>query len=158
MVLYGVTALLLIISFVKDRKKTVQALRKAWKALEHILPEFLVVILLVGLLLALLNPQAISAVIGKDSGLWGLLISLIVGSITLIPGFVAFPTAAMLLQGGAGYMQIGAFISSLMMVGVVTIPVERKYFGLRLTVGRNLLAFLFSVIVALVIGMVMGEL
>ncbi|MDD3941867.1 MAG: permease [Sphaerochaetaceae bacterium] len=157
-VLYGVTALLLIISFVKDRKKTVQALRKAWKALEHILPEFLVVILLVGLLLALLNPQAISAVIGKDSGLWGLLISLIVGSITLIPGFVAFPTAAMLLQGGAGYMQIGAFISSLMMVGVVTIPVERKYFGLRLTVGRNLLAFLFSVIVALVIGMVMGEL
>ena len=100
MVLYGVTALLLIISFVKDRKKTVQALRKAWKALEHILPEFLVVILLVGLLLALLNPQAISAVIGKDSGLWGLLISLIVGSITLIPGFVAFPTAAMLLQGG----------------------------------------------------------
>jgi len=158
MVLYGVTALLLIISFVKDRKKTVQALRKAWKALEHILPEFLVVILLIGLLLALLNPQAISAVIGKDSGLWGLLISLIVGSITLIPGFVAFPTAAMLLQGGAGYMQIGAFISSLMMVGVVTIPVERKYFGLRLTVGRNLLAFLFSVIVALVIGMVMGEL
>lgn len=158
MVLYGVTALLLIISFIKDRKKTVQALRKAWKALEHILPEFLVVILLVGLLLALLNPQAISAVIGKDSGLWGLLISLIVGSITLIPGFVAFPTAAMLLQGGAGYMQIGAFISSLMMVGVVTIPVERKYFGLRLTVGRNLLAFLFSVIVALVIGMVMGEL
>lgn len=158
MVLYGVTALLLIISFVKDRKKTVQALRKAWKALEHILPEFLVVILLVGLLLALLNPQAISAVIGKDSGLWGLLISLIVGSITLIPGFVAFPTAAMLLQGGAGYMQIGAFISSLMMVGVVTIPVERKYFGLRLTIGRNLLAFLFSVIVALVIGMVMGEL
>ena len=157
-VVNGVTALLLFISFVKDRKKAVQALRKAWKALEHILPEFLVVILLVGLLLALLNPQAISAVIGKDSGLWGLLISLIVGSITLIPGFVAFPTAAMLLQGGAGYMQIGAFISSLMMVGVVTIPVERKYFGLRLTVGRNLLAFLFSVIVALVIGMVMGEL
>jgi hypothetical protein len=77
-------------------------------------------------------------------------------AVTLIPGFVAFPTAAMLLQGGAGYMQIGAFISTLMMVGVVTIPVEIKYFGKRLTISRNVLAFIFSFFVAFVIGMVVG--
>lgn len=156
--LYGMTAILLGISFYKDRKKTLQALRKAFKAVENILPEFLVVILLVGILLALMDPQLISSLIGKDSGAWGILIALIVGSITLIPGFVAFPTAAMLLQGGAGYMQIGAFISTLMMVGVVTIGVERKYFGVRLAVWRNALAFLFSIVVAMTIGLVMGEL
>ncbi|MGE0074929.1 MAG: permease [Sphaerochaetaceae bacterium] len=157
-VLYGVTAILLAFSFFKDRKKTFQALRKAFKALENILPEFLVVILLVGLLLALMDPAFISRLIGVDSGILGMVIALLVGSITLIPGFIAFPTAAMLLQGGAGYMQIGAFISTLMMVGVVTIPVEKKFFGLKLTVLRNSFAFLFSIVVALVIGLAMGEL
>jgi uncharacterized membrane protein YraQ (UPF0718 family) len=156
--LYGITVGLLALSFAKDKKKTKQALRKAVKALENILPEFLVVILLVGVLLALMNPQFISSLIGVDSGAFGVVLALLVGSITLIPGFVAFPTAAMLLQNGAGFMQIGAFISSLMMVGVVTFPVEKRFFGLKLTVLRNLCALLFSVVVAIGIGYVMGEL
>lgn len=154
--LYGITLLLLIISFLKDKKKTKMSLKKAWKAFENILPEFLVVILLVGVLLALLNSEVISKVIGSDSGFFGVVIAAVVGAITLIPGFVAFPTAAMLLQSGAGYMQIGAFISSLMMVGIVTMPVEIKYFGKKMTVLRNALAFVFSFIVAYIIGLVVG--
>lgn len=55
-------------------------------------------------------------------------------------------------------MQIAAFISSLMMVGVVTAPVEIKYFGKRLTIIRNFMAFIFSLIVALIIGKVVGGL
>ena len=53
-------------------------------------------------------------------------------------------------------MQIGAFISALMMVGIVTLPVEIKYFGKKLAIARNILAFLFSFVVALVIGVVMS--
>ena len=152
-IFYGITVILLAASFFKDRKKTGLALRKAWKAFENILPQLLVVLLLVGLLLAVLNPGAISKMIGKDSGWYGVLLASVIGSITLIPGFIAFPTAAMLLAGGAGYMQIGAFISTLMMVGIVTMPVEIKYFGKKVTVLRNLFAFIFSFIVALVIGL-----
>ena len=152
--LYGITIILLIVSYYKDKKKTKMALKKAWKTFENILPEFLTVIMFVGLLLAVLNPQVISKIIGNNSGWFGVVIAALVGAITLIPGFVAFPTAAMLLQNGAGYMQIGAFVSTLMMVGVVTMPVEIKYFGKRLTILRNLFAFLFSFIVAYIIGRV----
>ncbi|MGB7604431.1 MAG: hypothetical protein WBL93_03045 [Lutisporaceae bacterium] len=152
--LYLVTVALLIFSFYKDKKKTKMALKKAWKAFENILPEFLVVILLVGVLLAVMNPDVISKIIGADSGWIGVVLSAVIGSVTLIPGFIAFPTAAMLLQGGAGYMQIGAFVSTLMMVGVVTLPVEIKYFGNKLTIYRNILAFIFSFIVAYIIGLV----
>lgn len=152
--LYGVALLFLVISFFKDKKKTKISLKKAWKAFENILPEFLVVLLLVGVLLALLNAEVISKIIGADSGWLGVLLASIVGAITLIPAFIAFPMAAMLLQGGAGYMQIGAFVSTLMMVGVVTMPVEMKYFGKRLTILRNILAFLFSFVVAYIIGLV----
>jgi len=153
-ILYGLTILLLVFSYYKNKKKTKMALEKAWKAFENILPEFLTVIMFVGVLLAVFNAQLISKVIGNNSGWLGVVIAAVVGAITLIPGFVAFPTAAMLLQNGAGYMQIGAFLSSLMMVGVVTMPVEMKYFGKRLTLLRNLFAFIFSFLVAYIIGKV----
>ena len=155
-VLYGATILLLAISPFKDKKKTKMALKKAWKAFENILPQFLVVLLLVGVLLAVLNTEVISKIIGSGSGWLGTILAAVVGAVTLIPGFVAFPTAAMLLQGGAGYMQIGAFVSALMMVGVVTMPVEIKYFGKKLTVLRNVIAFIFCFVVAYVIGLVVG--
>lgn len=155
-VLYSVTALLLIISFLKDRGKTMKALKKAVKSLDNILPQFLGTILLVGIILGILNPQVISRIIGGSSGWLGVLLAAVVGAITLIPGFIAFPTSAMLLTGGAGYMQIGAFISSLMMVGVVTMPLEMRYFGRKATLIRNGLAFLYSFLVAFVIGQVIG--
>ncbi|MBT2731760.1 permease [Carnobacterium sp. ISL-102] len=155
-IMYGISLLFLAVSFFKDKKRTKMALKKGWKSFENILPEFLVIILLVGVLLAFLNVDLITKIIGSSSGWLGVIFAAVIGSITLIPGFIAFPTAALLLQGGAGYMQIGAFISSLMMVGVVTIPVELKYFGKKLTVLRNLFAFIFSLMVAYIIGLVVG--
>lgn len=154
--IYVVTAVLLGLSFYKDKQKTKKALKKAWKAFENILPQFLGVIVLVGIMLSIFDTEFISKIIGTESGWYGTFISAVVGSITLIPGFVAFPTAALLLGNGAGYMQIGVFISTLMMVGIVTAPVEMKYFGKKLTITRNGLAFIFSFFVAYVIGKVAG--
>ncbi|MDI6601195.1 MAG: hypothetical protein QME46_05380 [Thermoanaerobacteraceae bacterium] len=155
-ILYGITIILLFISYFNDKKKTKQALKKSWKSFENILPQFLGVIMLMGIVLAALNPETVSKLIGNSSGWIGIIVCAIIGAITLIPGFVAFPMAAMLLQNGAGYMQIGAFVSSLMMVGVVTMPLEIKYFGKKLTIWRNSLAFIFSFVVAFVIGKVVG--
>lgn len=93
------------------------------------------------MLMAVFDPHTISRILGAGSGWLGVVGAALVGSVTLIPGFVAFPTAAMLLRNGAGYMQIGSFISSLMMVGVVTLPVEIRFFGKKVAVLRNLLAF-----------------
>ncbi len=153
-ILYGIALIFLTFSFIKDKNKTKKSLKKAWKAFENILPEFLVVILFVGILLAVFDAEVISKIIGADSRWLGVILAAVVGAVTLIPGFVAFPTAAMLLQSGAGYMQIGAFVSALMMVGIVTIPVEIKYFGKKATIIRNILAFAFSFVVAFVIGLV----
>ncbi|MDF2472706.1 MAG: putative permease [Lachnospiraceae bacterium] len=153
-ILYGITIILLTLSFLKDKKKTKMSLKKAWKAFENILPEFLVVILIVGLLLAILDAATISKIIGAESGWFGVILASVIGSVTLIPAFVAFPTAALLLHNGAGYTQIAAFVSSLMMVGIVTLPVEIKYFGKKLSFSRNLLAFIFSFVVAYIMGMV----
>ncbi len=150
-IMYLITVILLGVSLFVNKKRTIKALIKAWKAFENILPQFLAVIMVVGILVTALNPKTISNIIGLDSGWLGTGLAAIVGAVTLIPGFIAFPTAELLLQNGAGYMQIGAFISTLMMVGVVTFPVEKKFFGTKAAVSRNVIAFFFSFIVAAVI-------
>lgn len=146
----------LIYSYSKDKTKTIKSLIKAWKAFEKILPEFLVVIIMVGLMMAILDQELIIKVIGDDSGWFGVVLASVIGSVTLIPGFVAFPTADLLIKGGAGYMQIGAFVSTLMMVGIVTMPIEVKYFGAKITLYRNAMAYVFSFIVAYAISLVVS--
>jgi len=154
-ILYALAITGLALSFSKDRKKTKQALMKAWKSFENILPQFLSILIIIGLALAILSPETITALLGTNTGVWGVLTASLVGSITLIPGFVAFPLAAALLKNGAGYMQIAAFVSTLMMVGIVTIPMEMKTFGKRATIVRNVSAYLFSIVVAIVMGVVL---
>jgi uncharacterized membrane protein YraQ (UPF0718 family) len=154
--LYLLAAAAFAASLMKDRKKTLAALKKALKAFEGILPQFLVVLLLVAATLAVLDTGTISKFLGTGTGAWGILAASLVGAITLIPGFVAFPAAAALLRQGAGATQIAAFVSSLMMVGVVTLPMEMKYFGKRAAVLRNSLAFAFSIVAALFVGWVVG--
>lgn len=153
-IFYLLTISLVLLSFIKDKEKTKLSLKKAWKSFVNILPQLLGIVFTVGIIIAFLNPETIGKLIGDSSGWYGVILAAIVGSITLIPGFVAFPTAAMLLQNGAGYMQLGAFISSLMMVGLVTIPMEFEFFGKKVAILRNTLAFCFSLIVAVIIGKV----
>jgi len=155
-ILYALTGFLVLLSVFLDRGKTKQAFKKAWKAFEKILPQLLGVVALVGLVLAFFEPITISSLIGSSSGWWGIILASTIGAITLIPGFIAFPMAALLLQNGAGYGQIGAFVSSLMMVGIVTLPMEIKYFGEKTALLRNGLAFLYSFFVAFIIGRTVG--
>jgi uncharacterized membrane protein YraQ (UPF0718 family) len=154
-ILYVLAAGLLALSLIKDKKKTKMALKKAWKAFENIMPQFLAILLIIGMVLAVLNQETISRLIGKESGWFGMLIASLLGSITLIPGFIAFPLASALLKGGAGLMQIAVFISTLMMVGIITLPVEMKYFGRKAAITRNILAFVFSFGAAAIIGTVL---
>lgn len=74
----------------KDKDRTKAALKKAWKSFENILPQFLGIIFVVGLMLAILEPETVSQIIGKGSGIFGVTISAAIGSVAMMPAFVAF--------------------------------------------------------------------
>lgn len=148
LVFYIAAILLFGLSFVKDRKKTRQALMKGLKSLEGILPQFITVLILIAVMLAVFNAETIGRFLGSGTGAIGVAVAAALGAITLIPGFVAFPLAGELLKNGAGVLQIATFVSSLMMVGVVTLPMEITYFGKRTALLRNAFALVFSIIAA----------
>ncbi len=81
----------------------------------------------------------------------------LLGSVTYMPGFIAFPLAGILLQKGVAYMVIAAFSTTLMMVGVLTAPIEKAYFGLKVTIIRNVIGFFIALAVAVVMGFFFGE-
>ena len=154
--LYAVMAVLLSLSFFKDKEKTVSALKRAWTMFIGVLTQFIAILLLIGLLLAVVTPDTIQSIIGAKSGIGGMILASLLGSITLVPALIAFPIAAELLANGAGMAQIAVFISTLTTVGLVTLPMEIKYLGKKAAILRNSLAYLFAIATAFVMGAVLS--
>ena len=151
-ILYGLCIILTLISFLKDKEKTKKAVINGLKTFENIMPQFLSIVIIIAITLAILKPEIISKLIGKDSGVFGVFLSSVVGSVTMMPTFVAFSTGNTLLQNGAGYAQVSALITTLTMVGMLTFPLEAEYIGKKAAFYRNFFAFLFSFIVAIFMG------
>jgi uncharacterized membrane protein YraQ (UPF0718 family) len=152
--LYVLAITLTLVSFIKDKEKTKKALKKGWTSFENILPTVLSVMAVVGISLSILDEEFIVKVIGPNSGVVGIVVAIVIGSITMMAGFIAFPLGAVLIEQGAGIAQVAGFISALMMVGLLTIPLEIKYWGRKATIMRNVLGIIISFVVAIIIGMV----
>jgi uncharacterized membrane protein YraQ (UPF0718 family) len=150
--LYLVTAIALAASIIASGGKTVAALKLAGHRLAKILPAFLTMLVLFSVAITLLPQDVVMRLLGKDSGWMGVTIASVVGSITLMPGFIAFPLCGALLKEGVPYMVLSAFSTTLMTVGVLTYPLERQYFGLSITIIRNTISLLIAVVMGLVFG------
>jgi uncharacterized membrane protein YraQ (UPF0718 family) len=156
-IIWGMTIAALIASFIFDKQKTVSALKMAGKRLLKITPLFFYVIGGTAIIMSLLPEQAIQNMLGKESGIGGILLALGLGSVTMMPGFVAFPLAAVLKTQGVTYSVLAAFTMTLMNVGVVTFPLEKKYLGTKVTLIRNGIGLSLAIIVTIIIAIVFGE-
>jgi len=112
-----------------------------------VIPLLLGILAAVSLVLTTVTPRMLEQIL-SGTGLLPFFSALGVGSIALIPGFIAYPLAALLRQNGASVPVLAAFITSLMMVGVLTLPLEARYFGWRAALLRNALALCGAVVVA----------
>ena len=155
--LYIITAIALLVSFTVNREKTLKAVKIAAKRFINILPAFLIMLILVSIVLFLIPDKVISAYLGTNNKFIGVLLASFFGSITLMPGFIAYPLCGILLNKGVLYMVLAAFTTTLMMVGVVTYPIEKEYFGIKVTIIRNAISLLIALIVAVMIGIFFGE-
>ena len=101
------------------------------------------------------TPESIAAFIGKQSQFLATVVSAAFGTVTLIPAFIAFPLVGTLVNAGVGIVPAVAFLTTLTMVGIVTFPLERREFGLRFTVVRNGLSFVFAILIAFGMGVIL---
>ena len=157
MYLYIIAGLAVLASFLANRKKTFSALKIAAKRFVKILPAFLTMIILVSIVLFLIPDEVISKYLGVSNKFIGVIFASLFGSVTLLPGFIAFPLAGILLKEGVAYIVLAAFTTTLMMVGILTAPIEKAYFGMKVTIIRNVIGLLIALFVTLAIGVAFGE-
>jgi peptidoglycan/LPS O-acetylase OafA/YrhL len=156
--LYIITAAALAASLIADRRKTLQALKVAGKRFLRLLPAFLSMLCLVAIALTLLPREVLFRYLGGE-GIWSTAgIAALLGSVTLMPGFIAFPLSGLLLKEGAAYLVLAAFTTTLMMVGVVTFPIEKQYLGVKTAIIRNFISLAIALAVSAAIGLYFGEL
>lgn len=147
---------LLLLSTIKDRRKTLSALRIGLKGFVRLLPSILAIILAVGLIVGFIPPKWIAQVIGQNSGAQGVAIASLLGAVLFIPVIIAFPLAKSMLDMGAGLVATAAFITTLTMVGFVFLPLEIKELGAKFAIVRNALSFIAAICIAIIIGMVLA--
>lgn len=156
--LYSITGLVLLISFIGNKKKTLKAVKIAFKKLLKILPAFLTMLIFVSIILFLIPDKTICHYLGNDNKFISIILASLFGSITIMPGFIAFPLSGILLEKGVSYMVLAAFTTTLMMVGILTFSIEKEYFGGKVALIRNVISFFVALIVAVAIGFFFGEL
>jgi uncharacterized membrane protein YraQ (UPF0718 family) len=152
---WAAAVILTIVSIIKDRKKTFSSMKKSRKMMGNMLGEIVAIIFLIGLILTIIPPESIKNVLGSSNTFISTIVSAVVGGITLIPAFVAFPLVGSLVDVGASIVPAVAFLTTLTMVGIVTFPLEKKEFGLKFALSRNVLSFMFAVIIALAMGAIL---
>ena len=149
-VFYLLVFIALIISFFISKEKTKKAVfigaRKLWK----IIPPFVTILMAVSIVLYLIPDDVIVKYLGDSNSYFGMFIASLFGSITVMPGPIVYPLCGILRDEGVSYSVIAAFSTTLMMVGVLTFPIERNLFGFKFAFIRNLISFLIAIVVAIV--------
>ncbi|MBM7561196.1 permease [Fusibacter tunisiensis] len=143
-----VSIVLFIVSLVKSKQKTVDAMKKSKMMMGSMIGEIVAIIFLIGIVLTFIPPESIKSVLGSENTLMAVIIAALAGSITLIPAFVAFPLVGSFIDIGASIVPAVAFLTTLTMVGIVTFPLEKKAFGLKFTLMRNALSFGAALVIA----------
>ena len=141
------TVILTIVSFVFDKKKTQKGIKKGVMMFLKILPTLISVIILVSVALYFVSEEMLIKYLGKDAGAGAYISAAIIGSISIIPGFISYPLAGILLKTGVSFSVLSVFITTLKMVGILTIPIEAKFFGYKTAIIRNSLSFVGAIIV-----------
>ncbi len=155
LIIWILSALVLAVSFYHNRQKTKDALKVSLKFFKGLALPILMIVWMIGFLLAFLPSAAILHTVGQEAGIKGMILAALFGSVVLIQAFIAFPLAGAFLRQGADVRSIAAFVTTLVMVGIATAPLEVKFFGKRFTIWRNGLSFVFAIIIAFIMGAIL---
>ncbi|MGL6105522.1 permease [Romboutsia sp.] len=154
LLLWVITLIWFVVSMKKDKKRTLNSVKMSTGMMKSMIGHIIGILFLIGLLLTFIPPEMIKEYMGDSSSFLSTVMAALVGSITLIPAFVAFPLVSSLLDAGAGILPVVAFLTTLTMVGVVTFPLEKKEFGVKFALARNIFSFGFAILIAVCMGVI----
>ena len=138
-----IAIILFIIATAQGGEKGVTGLKSAWTMTLQILPLLIFAFIIAGLVQSLLPREAISKWVGDESGIRGILLGTLAGSITPGGPYVSLPIAAGLLKTGASIGTMVAYITAWSLWAVARLPLEVGIMGWRFTLIRLISVIIF---------------
>jgi uncharacterized membrane protein YraQ (UPF0718 family) len=114
---------------------------------------FPAVLILMGLLTVFISRDFIARHLGSDSGIRGMAISFLLGTLPTGPLYMAFPLAGTLKAKGARSANIAIFLSAWACIKLPQELVEARFLGPRFMVLR----LVFTVILVVIIGLIIEK-
>jgi len=125
----------------------------SWESLSQFTLIFPAIILLMGIFTVTVTPRVIEKNFGKNTGFYGALKALALGSLMSTgPFYLSFPMAKNLLAKGARISAVMIFVSAWNGVGIIAEIVELHFMGIVFTATR----FFLTATLILILGYV-GE-
>ncbi len=130
-----------------DYPAFMQTFLKSVKGFTLNLPMLISVILLAGLFEVFITPNMLSSLF-TGQVFYDSLIGTISGGVSAGQPFISYIIGGKLLDNGMSYYAVTAFVLSWVTLGIVQLPYEYSLFGGRFTLTRNLLAFVFVLLIS----------
>ena len=133
----------------KSTMDTRKSVKKALKSILFAIPIITGVIILLGLFNALF-PKRYLSVIFRHNSFTDPVIGSLLGSVFAGNPINSYIIGGEFLKQGISLVAVTAFLVSWITVGFVSLPAEIMFLGKKFSILRNVLAFLFSIVIAIV--------
>ena len=139
----------------KNNNLLKESLFKAAKGLLNSFPMILGTVLLISLISAIVPKSFYTNVFSKNP-LVDSVIGSTIGSISAGNPITSYIFGGEMLAQGVGLIAMTAFLVSWVTVGLIQFPAEAMILGKKFTLLRNLIAFVFAIIVAITTVFILG--
>ena len=131
------------------------AIKTSAGALKRSLPIIFGTVLLVSLVVNLI-PKSFYLQIFRDNVFIDPLIGAGIGSVSTGIPIISYIIGGELLNQGISLIAVTAFIVTWVTVGVIQFPAESTILGKKFALKRNILSFIFAIIVAILTVLILG--
>lgn len=137
-----------------NKKNLIQAINKAEKSLVNIFPYFIGIVLLVSIVNVAV-PMSFYDHIFTKNPILDPFIGAVIGSFSAGNPIISYIISGELLHQGVSLTAVTAFVLSWVTVGIIQMPAECALLGKKFAIYRNILSFLFAIIIAMIIGIIL---
>lgn len=132
-----------------------ESIVKAVKMLWNVFPLILSTILIVSLMVTLI-PKTFYLTIFQSNRLLDPFIGSFLGSISAGHPLISYILGGELLKQGVSLIAVTAFIVAWVTVGFIQLPAESMILGKKFALYRNILSFIFAILVAIITVILLG--
>ena len=147
---YAVVLVLAVAAYLEGEQRHILGITEASKTLLLVLPTLIGAFLIAGYVRVLVPEDVVREWLGKESGLKGVLVGYLAGTLTFGGPFISFPIAASLYHAGGSVGTVTTYITSWALWGGGILFYEFAILGVRLFTIRIVASILFPLMAGVI--------